>query len=96
MVGGGLSQVFKSLMFGAFLSIGNKKMRSLAAKPNRKDLEFIIGLIADGKVKPVIDRHYLLHETAEAVQYLSGGHALGKVIIEVASAPVVDQAALYV
>ena len=96
MVGGALSQVFKSLLFGAFLSIGNKKMRSLAAKPNRKDLEFIIKLVEDGKVKPVIDRHYPLHETAEAVRYLSGGHAQGKVIIEVASAPVVDRTALYV
>ena len=91
MVGGGLSQVFKSLLFGAFLSIGNKKMRSLAAKPNRKDLEFVIGLVEDGKIKPVIDRYYPLRETAEAVRYLNGGHALGKVIIEVASAPVVDQ-----
>lgn len=91
MVGGGLSQVFKSLLFGAFLSIGNKKMRSLAAKPNRKDLEFIIKLVEDGKIKPVIDRYYPLRETAEAVWYLSDGHALGKVIIEVASAPVVDQ-----
>lgn len=91
MVGGGLSQVFKSLLFGAFLSIGNKKMRSLAAKPNRKDLEFIIELVAEGKVKPVIDRYYPLHETAEAMQYMSGGHALGKVIIAVASAPVIDQ-----
>ena len=94
MVGGGLSQVFKSLLFGAFLSIGSKKMRSLAAKPNRKDLEFIIKLVADGKVKPVIDRQYTLHETAEAVRYLSGGHALGKVVIEVASAPVADRTAL--
>ncbi|WP_261300540.1 NAD(P)-dependent alcohol dehydrogenase [Paenibacillus andongensis] len=90
IVGGSLSQVIKSLLFGALLSIGSKKMRSLAAKPNTKDLEFIIKLVANGKVQPVIDRHYLLHETAEAVQYLSGGHALGKVIIEVASAPVVD------
>jgi NADPH:quinone reductase-like Zn-dependent oxidoreductase len=85
MVGGDLSQVFKSLLFGAFMSIGDKKMRSLAAKPNRKDLEFIIKLVADGKVKPVIDRQYPLHETAEAMRYISGGHALGKVIIQVVS-----------
>ena len=44
MVGGALSQVIPSLLFGAFLSIGSKKMRFLAAKPNPADLEFIIQL----------------------------------------------------
>jgi len=84
MVGGSLSQVFKFLLFGAFLSTGSKKMYTLAAKPNKRDLEFVMELVADGQVKPVIDRHYPLHQTAEAVRYLSSGHALGKVIIEVA------------
>lgn len=83
IVGGALSQVLKSLLFGSIMSIGNKRVCTLAAKPNIKDLEFIIGLVADGKIKPVIDRHYQLHETAEAVRYLSEGHARGKVIITV-------------
>lgn len=90
MVGGALPQVFKSILFGAFMSAGNKKMRFLAAKADRDDLEFILKLAEDGKVKPVIDRHYPLQETAEAVRYLSSGHALGKVIIEVASVPAVN------
>lgn len=83
MVGGALSQVAKFLLFGAFMSIGGKKMRSLAAKQNTKDLEFIIKLVEEGKVKPVIDRCYPLNETAEAVRYLSEGHARGKVVINV-------------
>jgi NADPH:quinone reductase-like Zn-dependent oxidoreductase len=82
MVGGALSQVMKSLLFGGFMSIGTRKMRFLAAKPNTKDLEFIIKL-DDGRIKPVIDRYYPLHETAEAMRYLSDGHAHGKVVIEV-------------
>ena len=85
MVGGALSQVIKSLLFGAFLSIGGKKMRFLAAKPNTKDLEFIIQLVEEGKIKPVIDRRYPLHETAEAMRYLRQGHARGKVVIQVVS-----------
>ncbi len=40
-------------------------------------------LVASGKVKPVIDRHYQLHEIAEAVRCLSGGYARGKAIITV-------------
>ena len=80
VVGGALPQIAKSLVFGAFMSIGNQKIRLLTAKANREDLDFVIGLVADGKVKPVIDRHYPLHEAAEAVRYLSGGHALGKLL----------------
>ncbi len=83
IVGGSLSQVLKSLMFGAFLSMGSKKMCTLVSKPNRKDLEYMLDLIASGKIKPVIDRYYSLQETAEAVSYLSKGHARGKVIITV-------------
>lgn len=85
MVGGAMSQVIKSLLFGTFMSIGNKKMRTLVAKPNRKDLEFIIKLVTEGKVIPIIDRLYPLHETAEAVRYLSTGHARGKVVITVSN-----------
>lgn len=83
MVGGALPQVIQSMLFGSLMSFGNKKMRLLAAKANRDDLEFILKLAEDGKVKPVTDRHYPLSETAEAVRYLSTGHALGKVIIDV-------------
>jgi len=83
MVGGSLPQIFKSLLFGWFLSMGSKKMHSLAAKPNQKDLEFIAKLAEEGKIKPVIDRYYSLEKVAEAVRYLSEGHAGGKVIIRV-------------
>ena len=83
VVGGALLQVIKTMLFGAFMSIGSKKMRFLAAKPNIEDLEFIIKLVEDGKVIPVIDKRYDLHETAKAVEYLSKGHARGKVVINV-------------
>jgi NADPH:quinone reductase-like Zn-dependent oxidoreductase len=83
MVGGSLSQVVKTLLFGIFMSIGGKKMRFLAAKPSPKDLEYIVKLVEEGKIKPVIDRRYPLAETAQAMQYLSEGHARGKVVIEV-------------
>ena len=83
MVGGSISQIFKSLLLGWLMSIGSKKMYSLAAKPNHKDLEFVTMLAADGKIKPVIDRYYSLDKVADAIRYLSEGHASGKVIIKV-------------
>ena len=85
MVGGALSQIFKGIIFGPFVSLGGKKITVLAAKPNKKDLEMLIELVEQGKIKPVIDRRYALEKTAEAMHYLAKGHATGKVIITVIS-----------
>ena len=83
MIGGALPQIFKSLLFGWLMSFGSKKMLSLATKANQKDLEFIVKMAEDGKIKPVIDRRYPLDKTADAIHYLSEGHASGKVVINV-------------
>lgn len=83
MVGGGLLQIFKSILFGWLMSLGSKKMYFLAAKSNQKDLEFIVRLAEYGKIKPVIDRRYSLDKTPDAMRYLNEGHARGKVVINV-------------
>lgn len=83
MVGGSISQIFKSLLLGWLMSIGSKKMNALVAKPNQKDLEYVTKLASENKITPVIDRHYSLDKVADAIQYLSDGHARGKVIIKV-------------
>jgi len=61
----------------------SQKSISLLAKLNRKDLDAIVALIAQGRVTPVIDRRYSLSEVPDAVRYLEQGHARGKVIIDV-------------
>jgi NADPH:quinone reductase-like Zn-dependent oxidoreductase len=83
MVGGSLSQIFKSLLFGWMLSFGSKKIKSLSAKPTRQDLEFLGTLLEKGILKPVINRRFTLDKSAEAMSYLSQGHASGKVIITI-------------
>jgi NADPH:quinone reductase-like Zn-dependent oxidoreductase len=85
MVGGSLSQIFRSLVFGWLMSFGSKKMRSLSAKANTKDLEFLAKLLEVGRIKPVIDRRCTLEKTADAMRYLSEGHSPGKVVILVGS-----------
>lgn len=85
MVGGSLSQIFKSLLFGRVLSAGSRKMKSLAAKPKRADLELLAGLLEKGIIKPVIDRRYPLDKAAEAMSYLKQGHSTGKVVINIVS-----------
>lgn len=83
VVGGSLSQVFKTLLLGPIMSLGGRKFRLLAAKPNTKDLEFIMRLVEEGSIRAVIDRRYGLSETAEAVRYVGQGHTRGKVIINI-------------
>ena len=63
------------------MSFGSKKMRSLSAKANINDLEFLAKLQEDGKIKSVIERRYSLDKTADAMGYLSEGHSQGKVVI---------------
>jgi NADPH:quinone reductase-like Zn-dependent oxidoreductase len=53
------------------------------AQVRKADLMLLKQLVEDGKVTPVIDRSYPLRDTAEAVRYLEGGHARGKVVITV-------------
>lgn len=47
------------------------------------DLEYLAGLMGQGKVRSVIDRRYSLAEAAEALGYVRTGHARGKVIVAV-------------
>ena len=85
MVGGSLTQIFKSIVFGRLLSIGSRKIKFLAGKPDKSDLEFLAKLLENGNIKPVIDRRYPLERAAEAMNYLKQGHAAGKVVVLVES-----------
>ncbi len=83
MIGGSLSQIFKSLIFGRLMSAGSKKMKSISAKANQKDLNFLASLMENGVIRAVIDRHYPLDQAADAMQYLSQGHSKGKVLVNI-------------
>jgi len=82
MVGGELSQIIRSIVFGRFLSFGSRKMYTLTVKSSQKDLEFLAKLAGDGKIKPLIESTYSLDKSAEAMSYLNEGHARGKVVIK--------------
>jgi NADPH:quinone reductase-like Zn-dependent oxidoreductase len=83
VVGGALSQVVKTMLFGPLMSLGGRKMRIVAAKPSPNDLAFVIRLVEEGKIQPVIDRTYPFHQTPDAVNYMRQGHARGKVVISI-------------
>jgi NADPH:quinone reductase-like Zn-dependent oxidoreductase len=80
--GGSVLRILQAFLLEALLSlIGRKKMVWFVANVNQKDLAFLRGLLETGKVIPVIDKRYKLRDTAEALRYLAGGHAQGKVVL---------------
>jgi NADPH:quinone reductase-like Zn-dependent oxidoreductase len=83
--GGTMTQLFQAMLLGPLMSMsGSKKMGSMGvAEITKEDLAFMNELLETSKVVPVIDRHYPLSKTAEALRYLEEGHAQGKVIITV-------------
>ena len=82
-----MTRMFEHSALGPLMSkTGNKKVGGMGmAKINQNDLVFLKQLVETQKVRPVIDRHYRLSETADAIRYLEAGHAQGKVVITVES-----------
>jgi len=76
-------------MFGAAFAavtasfIGRKRVRVLMSKPDRQALVFVRELLATGKLVPVVGKRFPLRDVPEAIRYLEGGHARGKVVIAV-------------
>jgi NADPH:quinone reductase-like Zn-dependent oxidoreductase len=81
LVGGTIRQLFTVMLFGKLMSLGGKKFEFLSSKSNPEDLRFLMGLMAEGKIKPAIGRVYPLEEAPEALRLFSQGHTKGKVVI---------------
>jgi NADPH:quinone reductase-like Zn-dependent oxidoreductase len=77
---GGMSGAIRAKLLSPFVS---QQMSFFLAHLNPMDLEYLAGLLQNGKLNPVIDRRYPLKDSAEAIRYLEAGHARGKVIIQV-------------
>ena len=83
MVGGSSGLANKFLLLGVFISMtSSKRMGLLLHQPN-KGLKRLIELIEAGTVKPVIDRCYPLHKTADAFRYFATGKVQGKLLIDI-------------
>ncbi len=84
VVGGSVALLFQVLLLGPLIGkTASKKMRVLVVPQNRKDLLAITELCESGKIVPVIDRRYPLHEVPQALRYVGEGRAKGKVVITV-------------
>ena len=64
-------------------SFSSRKFMMFMAKSDREDLAVIRDLMAEGKVKPVIQKCFSLGEVPEAFRFAEQGHARGKVVITI-------------
>jgi NADPH:quinone reductase-like Zn-dependent oxidoreductase len=85
-LGGTSRTIFTGLVVGPLISLFSDRWSGLALwwKPfHADDVETLKRLIAEGKLRPVIDRRFPLSEVVEALRYVDDGHARGKVIITI-------------
>ena len=61
----------------------NAMYRFLFMSPNGEQLKKIAKLYESGEIKPIIDKTYNFSEAIQALEYLSKGHARGKVIVKI-------------
>jgi len=86
LVGGPTSRIFGALLLGPLISLaGDRKMGLMMGwKPfKQEDVAYLKELIEAGKIAPVIDRRYPLAEVPDALRYLEGGQAQGKIVITI-------------
>ena len=63
--------------------VRHTRYRSLAAEPNREQLEALARLMDNRLIRPVVDRVYSFDETPAALAHVESRHARGKVIVRV-------------
>jgi len=77
---GPLSGMLGALALSPFVS---QKVEPILAELTGKDLAALSDLMQAGKLTAAIDRSVPLANAAEAIRYVQGGHARGKVVISV-------------
>jgi NADPH:quinone reductase-like Zn-dependent oxidoreductase len=85
MAGGRVRQIFQYPFFPFVSLVSSKSFRMVAENANRDDYLVMKELYETGKVRPVVDRVFAFDELPEAMAYLGGGHAAGKIVVTVAS-----------
>jgi NADPH:quinone reductase-like Zn-dependent oxidoreductase len=77
---GGTDRQLRALVLSPFVG---QKLGTFVCRENHEDMIVLKELIEAGQVTPVVDRTYPLSESPEAISYLEGGRARGKVVIAV-------------
>jgi NADPH:quinone reductase-like Zn-dependent oxidoreductase len=83
-LGGPTVRIFEGIFLGAAVSRATGKRMGVLLwwKPFQPgEVAELKTLVAAGTVRPVIDRRYPLEQVVDALRYVDGGHARGKVIV---------------
>lgn len=73
-----LIRLLKPLVLSPFV---RQSLKRYLSTPSHADLVVLAELVEAGRLTPVIDKTYPLHETAGALRHIESGHARGKVVV---------------
>ena len=76
-----LIKPIKTMLMNPFLE--DKQIIGFVASIKQEDIELLGEIMAQGKLKPVLDKDYLLAETAAAMKHLETGRARGKIVVKI-------------
>ena len=77
---GPLGTGLKAAIYDPFVG---QSFSMMLAELNPADLGYLRDLLAEGKLKPVLDQTFKLDAVPAAIAYVEEGHARGKVIVEI-------------
>ncbi len=83
-LGGASFPIFAAMIAGTLISLASDRWSGLMLwwKPfDRGDMATVSQMIADGRVRPAIDRRFPLDEVVAALRHVDDGHARGKVLV---------------
>ena len=83
-LGGTARTILAAMVLGLVVSLVSDKHMGLLIwwKPfNPPDIKRVTDLIAEGRVRPAIDRRYPLDQVVDALRWVDDGHARGKVLV---------------
>jgi NADPH:quinone reductase-like Zn-dependent oxidoreductase len=86
-LGGTTWPILDAFVVGSVASMAGRRKTGLVLswKPfYAPDVDTLKAMLADGRIRPMIDRRYTLEETAEALRYVHERRNRGKVIVTVA------------
>jgi len=75
--GGPLVEIDNRYVFGKHLSIIGSTMGTL------REFATVMGLVFEGRLRPVLDRTYPLSQAAAAQEFLAGGQQMGKITLAI-------------